>query len=287
MSTSAEFPKNENTYFIDTESGAEMARLLDQDRLYTRGMGGLFAELSDLSGVNRVLDIACGPGGWIQEVAFAHPEIEAVGIDISETMIAYANAQVSVQKLDNARFLVMDATRPLDFPDHSFDLVNARLLQGFMPVTAWPTLLQECKRITRAGGIIRFTETEAGATTSPALEKLWDMLIQSVQRAGHTILPTGRMLGSTPMLCRFLREAGYQNVQLTAHALEYSHGTEFHYGFYQDWKVAFKLLQPYLISQAVTTQEEVNQLYEQMVREMLMTDFYGVYFLCTATGERP
>src|SRR6266536_5805881 len=93
--------KNENTYFIDTESGAEMARLLDQDRLYTRGMGGLFAELSDLSGVNRVLDIACGPGGWIQEVAFAHPEIEAVGIDISETMIAYANAQVCVQKLDN------------------------------------------------------------------------------------------------------------------------------------------------------------------------------------------
>jgi len=32
--------KNENTYLLDTESPAEMARLINQDHLLTQGMGG-------------------------------------------------------------------------------------------------------------------------------------------------------------------------------------------------------------------------------------------------------
>ena len=37
-------PKGGNVYISDPESGAEMARLIDQDRLITNGMGGLFSE---------------------------------------------------------------------------------------------------------------------------------------------------------------------------------------------------------------------------------------------------
>jgi len=42
-------PQNESTYVIDSESGAEMARLMYQDRLLTKGMGGLFPERADLA----------------------------------------------------------------------------------------------------------------------------------------------------------------------------------------------------------------------------------------------
>ncbi len=51
----------ENSYVNDAESGAEMARLLDQERLLTEGMGGLFSERSDLSNIFDVLDIALWP----------------------------------------------------------------------------------------------------------------------------------------------------------------------------------------------------------------------------------
>src|SRR5689334_109931 len=71
--------QDDNSYFIDHESAAEMARLLDQDRLYTEAMGGFFSERSDLSMIQRILDIGCGPGGWVQEVAYAYPEKEVVG----------------------------------------------------------------------------------------------------------------------------------------------------------------------------------------------------------------
>ncbi len=66
MSASNNLPDRENTYFIDPESGGEMARLLDQDWLVTKGMGGLFSDLttSEVSRIQRILDIACGPGGW-------------------------------------------------------------------------------------------------------------------------------------------------------------------------------------------------------------------------------
>src|SRR5437016_5431135 len=114
-----------NSYILPTESGAEMARLINQDQAVTEAMGSLFPADLDLTNVHSVLDVACGPGGWTREVAAQLPDTEVVGIDISKTMIDYANAYVQVQKLDNIYFLVMDATKGLDFSDASFDLVHA------------------------------------------------------------------------------------------------------------------------------------------------------------------
>lgn len=77
-----------NAYFMDSESAAEMGRLLDQDRLLTRGMGGLLVERGNsFEGIKDVLDVGCGPGGWAQEVAFAHPETEVIGIDLSQKIV--------------------------------------------------------------------------------------------------------------------------------------------------------------------------------------------------------
>jgi ubiquinone/menaquinone biosynthesis C-methylase UbiE len=75
-----------------------MTLLISHDHhLITKGMGGLFSERSDLSGVHRILDAACGPGGWALEVAFTYPEIEVVGFDISRAMIDYARSSYREQ----------------------------------------------------------------------------------------------------------------------------------------------------------------------------------------------
>lgn len=275
---------------MDPESGAEMARLINLDRLTTQCMGGLFSELStaDLASVHRVLDIGCGPGGWVQEVAFAYPKMEVVGIDISQTMIAYARAQARVQHLDNAQFQIMDATKPLNFPDGSFDLVNARFI-GFLPKSVWPQLIQECVRITRSGGIIRLTEIEigiCGITNSAALERLNGLGTRALYLSGHGFSPDGRTVGTTPLLAHFLRKAGYQNVQQRAHVMDYSTGAEAHEGIYQNNMVAFKLIQPFLLGAGETTQEELDQLYEQMLVEMSSEDFCGLAYLLTAWGKK-
>src|SRR5260370_40696232 len=97
-----EQPPREDTYIFDPESGTEMVRLTKQHRIVTRYMGGLFPEEADLSAVQRVIDLACGPGGWGVDVAFAYPKIEVVGLDISQSMTSYARAQARVHRVYTA-----------------------------------------------------------------------------------------------------------------------------------------------------------------------------------------
>src|SRR5262245_57120436 len=111
-----------NKYVIDIEAAAETGRLMEQDRIFTHSMGGLFPEQSDeLPLVRQILDIACGSGGWALDVAFAYPDKEVVGVDINQTMVKYAFAQARVRQLENVTFEVMNVRQPLEFQDASFD----------------------------------------------------------------------------------------------------------------------------------------------------------------------
>ena len=259
-----------------------------QDRLITRGMGGLFPEREDVASMHTILDVACGPGGWVLDVAYAYPKVEVVGIDISRTMIEYARAQAQVQGLDNASFQVMNALQRLDFPDHSFDLVNARFLVAFMPRIAWSGFLQECMRITRPGGVIRLTEfDEPGRTNSLAFEDWGALVIRAVQRAGLTAAPDGRNFGIMPLLGRLLHDAGCRNIDRRAHAIDFSYGAEAYASMYENCVIAFKLVQPFLIKMGVTAPEEAEQKYQQMVLEMSEKEFCGLWYYLTVWGQKP
>src|SRR5690348_7997812 len=89
---------------IDSESAAEMARLMNEHRIVTLGMSGLFPEELDRSNILHVLDLGCGPGSWALDVAFEYPDMDVIGIDASRSMVAYARAQRQAQRLKNVRF---------------------------------------------------------------------------------------------------------------------------------------------------------------------------------------
>ena len=101
------------TYFVqDGSSQEELKRLIVQECLIADVMGGVLPEQQDPTRFHRVLDIGCGPGGWLMETAQAYPQIEKFyGIDISPTMIQYAQKRAEEQQLPKERveFLVMDA----------------------------------------------------------------------------------------------------------------------------------------------------------------------------------
>jgi len=279
---------NNNTYILDAESGAEMARLMKQDRLITQGMNGVLAERDDVATMHDILDIACGPGGWVLDVAFAHPQINVVGIDISSVMVEYARAQAATQRLDNATFRVMDVLKPLTFPDNSFDLVNARFLVGLMPAAAWPKLLEECRRITRPGGIIRLTEfDEPGLTNSPAFEQWKAITFSATRKAGLMTAPDGRHFGITPVMSRLLIDAGFEKLDRKAHVIDFSAWTEAHETMYQNCMVAFKLVQPFIAKMGIATQEKLDERYQQMLIEMMLKDFYGLWYYLTVWGQKP
>jgi SAM-dependent methyltransferase len=280
-----------NSYVIDPESAVEMARLLDQDDMLTRAMGGLLPELSDevLSTVYKVLDIGCGPGGWGLGVARSYPDVEVFGVDISQKMIQYALSRASGLGLSNAHFQIMNATDPLGFPDASFDLVNARLVSGFLLPHQWSSLAAECLRMLRPGGIVRLTEGEWGVVTVPssAVARLFALGMDAMYRAGRSFSPDGRYHAITAMLPTFLQEAGFDSVQLKAHVIDHSSGKQAHEGFYEDYQRLFRLGQPFILRQGLSSQEELDALYEQAMAEILSPDFRGLLYLLTACARKP
>jgi ubiquinone/menaquinone biosynthesis C-methylase UbiE len=288
-------PSRENTYVNDPESSAEMARLLDQDKIITTCMGGLLPEQGDAGRFRDVLDIACGPGGWAQEVAFAHPQIQVTGVDISRAMIEYARVQARLQDLGNANFAVMDATAPLDFPDGTFDLVNARLISGFMLTRNWAPLVAECRRVLRPGGVLRLTETDIwGVSNKPAFETLMAYAYRASWLTGHSFDSSGRTFGITPMLERLMRLAGLREIKSIAHAVNFSTGSLAWQSMTENFRVFFKLVQPFEIRARETlpdsgmpNQAELDRLYDQMLEEMIQDDFVGIFYLLTVWGVRP
>ncbi len=280
-------PQSESTYFIDAENAAEMARLTNQDRLLTQAMGGLFPPDIDLSRIHSVLDVGCGPGGWVLDVAHAYPKIKVTGIDISKLMVEYTRAQARVQWLDNATFKAMDALKPLEFPDNSFDLVNARFISSFTPKTAWPGVVGEFLRVLRPGGVIRLTEPEFPISNSPAVEKLIAMFARAMQKAGQSFSPDGRLMGITPMLSYFLRSANCQNTRVQAYVLDGSAGAEAYVSQYQNAMVFLKLLQPFIVRAGETTNEEFDKIYHQALFEMQIDSYCSAWYYLSAWGTKP
>lgn len=285
---STDLPAGNNNYVFDTESATEMARLINLDRLITQGMGGPLTEQPHPERFHNILDVACGPGGWVLDVAFAYPDCEVAGIDISKTMIAYANARARTQFRDNASFGVMDIRQPLDFSDQSFDLINARFLTIALRRDEWPQLIAECKRLLAPGGVLRLTEVDNfGLTSSPATERLQALSMQFLHLSGYGFSPDGRTCGMTPALPRLLREAGFSNIEHKAHAIRFSPFDEAYADVRANTRIATLQVRDLIIKVGLATAEEYDQLLRQMEIEMLSDEFYGVWPFLTVWGIKP
>jgi len=90
-------PRREHpsTYVVqDRSNEEELTRLQIQDQLVTASMGGVLPEQPNPTIFQRVLDVGCGTGGWLIEVAKTYPSISLlVGVDISSKMLDYARTQ--------------------------------------------------------------------------------------------------------------------------------------------------------------------------------------------------
>jgi ubiquinone/menaquinone biosynthesis C-methylase UbiE len=274
--------------FVIAESQTEVEWLRLFGPLATEGMGGLFPERPNLFGINRILDIGCGPGDWVLEVAREHPDIEVIGVDTSQTMLTEAASHAHARGYTNARFLQVDATEPMDFPDGYFDLVNARTIVGFMSPTLWPTLLAECLRLLRPGGVFRDTEFSEGLTNSAAAGQLWGFYSKALTLTGRSYDPDGRHIGIVNQLPRLLRGAGYEQVQTRAYAIDHSAGTPAWEGWFKNSSVVFQLLKPFVTKGVkVTSEEEFDALYQQLQGEMLAATFTALFLMVTVWGEKP
>ncbi len=285
MSTSSESRGEQpSTYFVqDRANKDEIKRLQVQDQMMTASMGGVLAEQPDPTIFQRVLDIGCGTGGWLIQVARTYPGVtRAVGIDISSKMIEYARSQAQAQGVtERVEFHIMDALRNLEFPDDSFDLVNMRFGQSYLRKWDWPNILSEFRRVVRSGGVIRLTDSDLRpGTNSPALTRLGELSFQALYQAGHSFTMEGVTTEFAHLLTQY---AGITTAQTHTYLSEYRPGTPQGNYFYEDVKHMYRTLLPF-IRKWTRVPDDYEQIYQQALTEIQQPDSVTSWNLITAWG---
>ncbi len=274
-----------STSFVsDRSNQEELNRLRIQDQMLTAAMGGVLPEQSDPAAFRRVLDIGCGTGNWLIELAKTTPTCTLlIGVDASRTYVEYARAQATAEQVsDRVEFHVMDALRMIEFPTNFFDLVNHRLAAGWIRTWEWRKLLQEYQRVARPKGVVRITEPEwVSASTSPALTSLSELFLQASFKAGH--LFTSSSDGLTSELKNLFHQHGLQQVQTRASISPYHAGTPEGQHYVEDMRLLFRTIVPFLHKWG-RVPDDYEQIYQQMLSETQQPDFTATGVLLTAWG---
>jgi ubiquinone/menaquinone biosynthesis C-methylase UbiE len=271
---------------IDPENGAEVARLINQHYLLTTYMGGLFPQDVDPIHISRVLDLACGPAGWVLDVAFAQQDMEVIGVDNCQSILNYARSLARVQGLDNTSFVRMDISQPLNFDENSFDFLRASLLVSVLLPTEWSSLLAECKRVLRPGGVLWLVETEWPLTNSAALQHLGRIVKEAVRRIGRSYPSDGQYTSKIAALVSLLRDAGLTRVQNHVYEVPLTAGVMGLHPIIELLRMTLYLMESSLLEWEVITRAEFEALLRQMELESLSQDFRGTLRIGEVWGKK-
>lgn len=124
-----------------------------QDRLNARILDRVFAALRPPPGA-LFLDAGCGVGH--HSVALAKRGYRCTGIDISETILGTARANLARSDLADRVSFRQEHLERLSFPDAAFDMVHCRGV--LMHIPQWEAALRELCRVLKPGGGIVLME---------------------------------------------------------------------------------------------------------------------------------
>lgn len=118
-------------------------------------MTALMLQLAQPQPGERVLELACGPGGpGLAAAPLVHPGGEVVLSDVAAPMTAIAASRATALGLRNVTARVLDLER-IDEPDASYDVVLCR--EGLMLVPDPAAAVSQIGRILRPGGRVVVT----------------------------------------------------------------------------------------------------------------------------------
>ncbi|CAG8519566.1 18329_t:CDS:2 [Acaulospora morrowiae] len=134
----------------------EVDRLTSQHYIFNNIWGGDFSSpvhgLLESDGA-KVLDVGCGPGVFVLEMANRYPKTSFTGIDI-------ADAYPHFIKPENTSFKRANITNGLPFADNSFDFVYMRFMMFALKIKEWPFIINELARVCKPGGWIEVMERD-------------------------------------------------------------------------------------------------------------------------------
>ncbi|KAG2172736.1 hypothetical protein INT43_000083 [Umbelopsis isabellina] len=145
-----------SSYFLPKDD-EESDRLHEEHFLIKEGLGGnvlgqdlLTKKLQDGA---MVLDIGCGPGTWLLDLATEYPSSLFHGLDI-------ASVFPNQIRPPNVNFKVADARDQLPYDPDTFDLVQVRLMATAFQSHEWEIVYRNMYRVLKPGGYLQIIEPD-------------------------------------------------------------------------------------------------------------------------------
>jgi SAM-dependent methyltransferase len=212
--------------------------------------------------------------------------MEVIGVDNCQSILNYARSLARVQGLDNTSFVCMDIRQPLNFDENSFDFIRASLLAPVLSVQDWSSLLAECRRILRPGGILWLVETEWPLTNSAAIEHLGRIVIEALRRIDPDYASGGQYSCPIAVLVPYLRDAGLAQVRDQTYEVPLTAGQIGLHPIIELLSIMLYLMESSLLKWEVTTRAEFDALLRQMELESISQDFRGTLCIGEAWGKK-
>jgi len=205
-------PSHDALAYLHGTSDREQARLVRQaDILRPILLSGL-----DLAPRERVLEVGCGVGAVMAELARAEPTLALTGLDCSADQIDGARRHLGSGGIP-ASLVVGDALA-LPFPDASFDrVVMVWVIEHLADEVARVAALREARRVLRPGGRIDLTETDYGlfrvTPRHASIEAFLAAFVELFDKHGSSCVG--------PRLAPLLEIAGFASVDSRMHGLHF------------------------------------------------------------------
>ena len=157
----------------------ELVSVIDEVTLWSASFGLFLLDFVPLKKNMNVLDVACGPGFPLLEMAQRlGPTCSVTGIDIWEEGIELSNKKIKVKKVRNARAIHYDGIT-IPFENDSFDLIVSNL--GINNFENPEVVCKECFRVTKPGGVFALTTNPVGH-----MKEFYDVFEKTLQELDLT-----------------------------------------------------------------------------------------------------
>jgi len=147
-----------------------------------RDRTGWAVTLLNVQPADRVLDIGCGPGVAVQQIASRAPQGFVAGVDVSDVMVQQASARNAVATRAGHVEVKQASVARLPFRDAHFDKALAVNSYRFWPAPA--ENLREVWRVLKPGGLFAVVEQPMRAEGEANLPALHDELRSRLTAAG-------------------------------------------------------------------------------------------------------
>ncbi|KAG9290124.1 hypothetical protein G9A89_010430 [Geosiphon pyriformis] len=144
----------------------EQDRLQNQHWIVKVTWGGNFSAPVFLQKNSRVLDVGCGPGTWVLDMATEYVATKFTGVDSDAHFPKFVKPR-------NASFIQLNVLEGLPWEENHFDFVYQRMLFASCTQTQYREQIRELVRIVKSGGWIEIMEPDLEYNNSGPVGKLF------------------------------------------------------------------------------------------------------------------